>query len=35
MSEVTPGRPERVARWSELQDRQPAYALVGEAWTWS
>ena len=28
MSEPKPGRSERVARWSELQDREPAYALV-------
>ena len=28
MSEPKPGRSVRVAKWSELQDRQPAYALV-------
>ncbi|MEK6253879.1 MAG: hypothetical protein N2B05_04195 [Gemmatimonadales bacterium] len=26
--EPKPGRSARVAKWSELQDRQPAYALV-------
>lgn len=30
MSLPTAVRPERVARWSQLQDRSPAYALVGE-----
>jgi glutamate synthase domain-containing protein 2 len=30
MSGLTSGRPERVARWSELDDRAPAYALVAD-----
>jgi glutamate synthase domain-containing protein 2 len=30
MNDLTSGRPERVARWSELEDRAPTYALVGE-----
>jgi len=30
MSHPTANRPERVARWSELGDRAPMYALVGE-----
>ena len=30
MSDPTASRPERVARWSELGDRAPMYALVGE-----
>ncbi len=30
MSDPTASRPERVARWSELGDRAPLYALVGE-----
>ncbi len=30
MSQPTASRPERVARWSELHDRAPMYALVGE-----
>ena len=30
MSDPTASRPERVARWSELGDRAPIYALVGE-----
>ena len=30
MNGLTSGRPERVARWSELPDRAPTYALVGE-----
>ncbi len=30
MSQPTASRPERVARWSELDDRAPMYALVGE-----
>ncbi len=30
MSHSTSNRPERVARWSELRDRAPTYALVGE-----
>ena len=27
---LSPTRPVQVARWSELRDREPAYALVGE-----
>jgi len=30
MSGPTSGRPEQVARWSELEDRAPAYALVAD-----
>ena len=30
MSEANAGRGERVARWSDLEDRSPVYALVGE-----
>ena len=30
MSEANVGRGERVARWSDLEDRSPVYALVGE-----
>ncbi len=30
MSKTSPGRAEPVARWSDLEDRSPAYALVGE-----
>ena len=30
MSGLTSGRPEQVARWSELEDRAPAYALVAD-----
>jgi glutamate synthase domain-containing protein 2 len=30
MSGLTSGRPERVALWSELEDRAPAYALVAD-----
>ena len=28
--DAPPARPVQVARWSELEDREPAYALVGE-----
>ena len=28
--DAPPARPVQIARWSELEDREPAYALVGE-----